>query len=171
MVVGRPAAVATSVATVATVAVLVLLAVAGCTSSQPDVAVTVPTGAVATGCFRLHEALPDTVGGRHRRSTSPASARTAAWGDTRSVVVLRCGVDRPPSLRDDSVLIDLGSPPGAHGGSKSVSWLLTERAHTRVFTSVGLSAYVEVAVPTSVARERATAPLVDLATVLRQTMH
>jgi len=44
-----------------------------------------------------------------------------------------------------------------------VEWFLTERPRAYVFTTVGRTAYVELRVPASTPRDRATAPLVDLA--------
>jgi hypothetical protein len=82
---------------------------------------------------------------------SPKSSLTAAWGDP--AVVLRCGVARPRSLRPTSELIKINN----------VSWFLHETHDVYVFTTYGRAAFVEVRVPTSVPREQATAPLVDLA--------
>ena len=67
--------------------------------------------------------------------------------------MLRCGVARPRSLRPTSELIEINS----------VRWFLQETHGAYVFTTYGRVAFVEVRVPTSVPRERATAPLVDLA--------
>ena len=44
-----------------------------------------------------------------------------------------------------------------------MQWFLTERRRAYVFTTVGRTAYVELRVPRSTPRARATAPLVDLA--------
>jgi Protein of unknown function (DUF3515). len=76
---------------------------------------------------------------------------TAAWGDP--AVVLRCGVAKPRTLRATSELIEINS----------VRWFLHETHEAYVFTTFGRVAFVEVSVPKSVPRERATAPLVDLA--------
>jgi hypothetical protein len=114
------------------------------------VAVDVPD-APGPGCARLHEALPDEVDGRDRRDTEPASRRTAAWGDPP--LLLRCGVPRPPGLTPTSEVLEVDG----------VEWFLTERSRAFVFTTVRRTPYVEVRVPGSTPRERATAPLVDLA--------
>ena len=119
-----------------------------CTSARPvDVAVPAAGGA---GCARLARALPDGLDGRDRRDTSPASVRTAAWGDPP--VVLRCGVPRPPGLTGSEVIVVDG-----------VGWVLAERPAAYVFTTSDLATYVQVRVPRSTPRTAATAPLVDLA--------
>jgi Protein of unknown function (DUF3515) len=76
---------------------------------------------------------------------------TAAWGDPP--VVLRCGVADPTGLTATSEIIEV----------EGVDWFLTEPASAYVFTTVGRRANIEVAVPRSVDRAAATAPLVDLA--------
>jgi len=82
---------------------------------------------------------------------TPKSSLTAAWGDP--AVVLRCGVGKPRGLRPTSELITIDN----------VAWFLDETHDAYVFTTYGRVAFVQVRVPTSVAREKATAPLVDLA--------
>ena len=119
--------------------------------------VDVPTGA-APGCSRLHRALPASVDGRSARSTSPSSARTAAWGSP--AVVLRCGVPRPRGLTPTSEVVEVNG----------VEWFLAEPAPPYVFTTVGRGTHVEVRVPRSVPRTAATAPLVDLARAVRQSL-
>ena len=130
-------------------------ALAGCTGS-PAVPVVVPGGRVA-GCGRLHHELPDSLDGRDRRDTEPASARTAAWGTPP--VVLRCGVPRPDGLSAGSELIEVDG----------VSWYLAEPSPPYVFTVVDRGTFVQVRVPRSVPRDRATAPLVDLADAVQET--
>jgi hypothetical protein len=110
-----------------------------------------PAARVAAFCGRLHDALPARLDGRPTARRSPKSALTAAWGDP--AVVLRCGVRQPQTLRATSELIEING----------VRWFLQETADNYVFTSYGRMAFVEVRVPKSVPRERATAPLVDLA--------
>jgi hypothetical protein len=110
-----------------------------------------PARKVVAFCSRLHDAVPPTVDGRSKVPASPASELTAAWGDP--AVVLRCGVAKPSSLRPTSELIEVNS----------VRWFLHETHDAYVFTTYGRVAFVEVSVPKSVPREKATAPLVDLA--------
>ena len=82
---------------------------------------------------------------------SPNSALTAAWGDP--AVVLRCGVGKPATLRPTSETIEING----------VRWFFHETQDAYVFTTYGRVAFVEVRIPKSVPREQATAPLVDLA--------
>ena len=117
-----------------------------------------PPGREPERCEELHHALPDDLDGRERRDTSPESTQTAAWGDPP--VVLRCGVGRPADLTSTSQVIEVDQ----------VDWFLDERPGAYVFTTVGRTAYVEVRVPRATPREQATAPLVDLADAVRETL-
>jgi Protein of unknown function (DUF3515) len=110
-----------------------------------------PARQVAVFCGRLHDALPSRLDGRKTTAVSPKSSLTAAWG--HPAVVLRCGVAKPRALHPTSELITIDN----------VAWFLDETDDAYVFTTYGRVAFVEVRVPTSVAREKATAPLVDLA--------
>jgi hypothetical protein len=102
--------------------------------------------------------VPPTVDGRAKVPASPASELTAAWGDP--AVVLRCGVAKPRSLRPTSELIEVNS----------VRWFLQETHNAYIFTTYGRVAFVEVRVPKSVPREKATASLVDLAPALKTSV-
>jgi hypothetical protein len=138
-----------------------VLVLGGCSAGQP-VAVQ-PPEAHGAGCHRLHDFLPGSVDGRDRRDTTPASVRTAAWGDP--AVVLRCGVVRPRGLVPTSELIEVNG----------VGWFLAEQSTSRsrppyVFTSTEHKTYVEVHVPGSVPRTQATAPLADLAAAIKRAM-
>jgi hypothetical protein len=95
--------------------------------------------------------LPSRVDGRRREKVTPSSPLTAGWGD--QPVVLRCGVPKPAKLTSTAELIDVDK----------VSWFLDETDDAYVFTTFGRVANVEVSVPSSVQREDATSPLVDLA--------
>ncbi|MDQ1625279.1 MAG: hypothetical protein QOJ49_777 [Actinomycetota bacterium] len=94
--------------------------------------------------------------GRHRRGTTPKSPLTAAWGDP--AVVLRCGVGAPPGLVATSEVLEIDG----------VEWFLADSAPGYRFSTVRRVAVVEVRVPASVPRAEATAPLTDLATVVRR---
>ena len=72
--------------------------------------------------------------------------------------MLRCGVPRPAGLAADSELIEVDG----------VSWYLAEPSPPYVFTAVGRGTFVQVRVPRAVPRDRATAPLVDLADAVRE---
>ena len=136
-------------------ALVAVLALAGCTAA-PAVRVD-PPGGPGTGCAALARALPDGLDGRDRRDVAPASRRTAAWGDP--AVVLRCGVARPPGLTGSEVV-----------EVERVAWVLAESGQAYVFTTTGPTTYVELRVPRSTPRERATAPLVDLAPAVRRSI-
>jgi len=110
-----------------------------------------PAGQVATVCGALHDALPRRLDGRPTTPVSPKSALTAAWGDP--AVVLRCGVGKPAELLPTSETIDVND----------VRWFFHDTKDAYIFTTYGRAAFVEVRVPKSVPREQATAPLVDLA--------
>jgi hypothetical protein len=72
------------------------VAVTGCDDHHGGVslAVPTPTGSVARDCATLIASLPDNLApGGHRRTTSPASPVTAAFGDPP--VTVRCGVPVP----------------------------------------------------------------------------
>jgi hypothetical protein len=131
---------------------MALLAACSGGSSGPLV-VDPPTPArqVATLCGALHDALPSRLDGRATTAVSPKSPLTAAWGDP--AVVLRCGVGKPRTLRPTSETIEING----------VQWFLHETKAAYIFTTYGREAFVEARVPMSVPRERATAPLVDLA--------
>jgi hypothetical protein len=134
--------------------VLVGAVVAGCTGgSSGPIPITPPSPAprVATVCGALHDALPRRLDGRLTTPVSPKSALTAAWGDP--AVALRCGVGKPATLRPTSQTIDING----------VRWFFHETTDAYVFTTYGRVAFVEVRIPKSVPREQATAPLVDLA--------
>jgi uncharacterized protein DUF3515 len=108
-----------------------------------------PSGAAAAACRALHDALPSQVGGLAGRPTTPASATTAAWGDTP--ILLRCGVGRPAGLEPTSELTTVDG----------VDWFPQQLTHGYRFTTVGRTAFVEVTVPDADGPE--VRALVDLA--------
>ena len=130
-----------------------MLSLAACGDGEPVDVGAAPTvsGPAAHACTELTRDLPEVVDGRHRRDTEPASDLVWAWGDPP--VVMRCGVPRPAESVPGAQLIEVND----------VDWTLDERPAGYVFTTYGRAAFVEVTVPKSVPRERATNPLVDLA--------
>jgi hypothetical protein len=94
------------------------------------------------------------VQGQDARPVEPADALAAAWGDPP--IVLRCGVERPARLRPSSPCLEVDG----------VGWFPQQAARGHLFTTVGRSAYVEVAVPE--AYQPAAEPLVDLADAIRR---
>jgi uncharacterized protein DUF3515 len=131
-----------------------VLALGGCASDEPAparISPPTPPSQAAPVCRTLRDALPQRLDGRPSVPVSPRSRYTAGWG--APPVVLRCGVGKPAGLRSTSEVIEVDG----------VEWFLVETDPAYVFTTVGRVAYVEARVPSSVAREDATAPLVDLA--------
>ena len=133
------------------------LALTGCGGGPAKVTPPVPGSApVARACAALAAALPDVLDGHQERSTEPDSELTAAWADP--AIVLRCGVTRPPELRPTSELYTIND----------IDWLPVETDHGWRFTTVGLIANVEVAVPSRY--QPAVNPLVDLARAITATV-
>ncbi len=113
-----------------------------------------PTGEAA--CAALDSALPSSILTAVRRKTEPESPLTAAWGDPP--ITLRCGVPKPESLAATSALITVDG----------VDWLPEERSAGYVFTTTGLVANVEVAVPDAYSPE--TGALTDIAPAIKQSV-
>ncbi|MFF2331107.1 MULTISPECIES: DUF3515 domain-containing protein [unclassified Streptomyces] len=135
-----------------------LLAAAGCTSTDAASSITVPTPSpeAAAYCRALHKELPKTVAGLDRGDTG--SELTASWGD--GAIVLRCGVARPAKMDD----------PMAKGTeANGVNWLLEqpEGAGPR-FTTTYRKAYVEVSLSTAYAHD--ASPLAAFGAPVRKTV-
>ncbi|MEU6404443.1 DUF3515 domain-containing protein [Streptomyces sp. NPDC046985] len=148
-------------------ALAALLAVAGCSSSDDGAAAAVPRpdAAVAKLCRNLDAKLPRTVDGQRRSDPRPASALTAGWGSP--VIILRCGVPRPPKMIDPKVAE--GSDPDAVAGAvNGVDWLMERQGGGGYrFTTANREAYVEVSVPA--VRDSATV-LVALAPAVQKAI-
>ena len=95
----------------------------------------------AQACTTLAAALPDTLAGLSRRLTTPASPRTAAWGNP--AVVMRCGVAAPPASADLPVQVG----PVAWRGERLDSGAAVAISADRVVA-------VEVSVPPEVPADR-----------------
>ncbi|MFF8915685.1 DUF3515 domain-containing protein [Streptomyces sp. NPDC015032] len=137
-----------------------LLAAAGCSSTDAAVPVTVPTpsGEAAPYCRALHKELPKTVAGLDRGDTGPKSELTAQWGD--GAIVLRCGVPRPAKMDD----------PMAKGAEMDgVNWLVEqpEGAGPR-FTTTYRKAYIEVSLSTAYAHD--ASPLAAFGPAITKTV-
>lgn len=133
------------------------LALAGCGGGPAKVPPPVPGSApAAQACAALAGKLPDVLDGHGSRATEPDSELTAAWDDP--AIVLRCGVATPAELRPTSQLYTIND----------VDWLAVETDRGWRFTTVGLVANVEVAVPSRY--EPAVNPLVDLASAIATTV-
>lgn len=111
-----------------------VVVLAGCSR---DVAVTPPAASATTAqvCAALAAALPATVAGAERRTVTPATGTTAAWGDPP--VVLRCGVPRPAAFLPTSLVTTVDD----------VEWFGEALTAGMLFTATGRTAYVEVAIP------------------------
>ena len=138
-----------------TVGIVSLVALAGC--SRP-VAITAPEpkdASVAAICAQLNAALPQFLADQARRATTPEVPTTAAWGD--EPIVLRCGVSAPPGLTAISQVVDVNN----------VRWLPEQLTGGYLFTTVGRTAFVEVAVPAAYAPEASV--LTELAAPIAAT--
>ncbi|MCX4844916.1 DUF3515 domain-containing protein [Streptomyces sp. NBC_00893] len=137
-----------------------LLAAAGCSSTDAAVSITVPTPSpeAAAYCRALHKELPRTVAGLDRGDAEPKSELTAEWGDGE--IVLRCGVPRPAKMND----------PMAKGTeANGVNWLLeqSDDAGPR-FTTTYRKAYVEVKLSAAYAHD--ASPLAAFAPAVSKTV-
>ncbi|WPW31653.1 DUF3515 domain-containing protein [Streptomyces atratus] len=137
-----------------------LLAAAGCSSTDATASITVPTPSpeAAAYCRALHKELPKTVAGLDRGDTGTKSELTAEWGD--GAIVLRCGVPRPAKMDD----------PMAKGiEADGVNWLLEQPADAGPrFTTTYRKAYVEVSLSTAYAHD--ASPLAAFAPAIRKTV-
>lgn len=95
------------------------------------------SAAADAACPGLLGGLPLTLGGSPARPVRSAAPYAAAWGEPP--IVLRCGVPRPATLREDSSLF----------GLNGVAWLSEPGPDATVWTAVDRSVYVEVSVPTA----------------------
>jgi hypothetical protein len=118
-------------------ALLVVLILAACGGKQAAVRVTLPSPGSAAVCAKLGAALPQTLDGRKRRSTTPASGLVAAWGSP--AIVLRCGVPVVPTDAGDHITVD------------GVGWLTQGPLNgTVVWTTTDRTTGIELSVPASV---------------------
>lgn len=140
-------------------AAALLVAAAGCSSSDASASVAVPSppAAEAALCRALDRALPQSVAGQERQDPEPASELTAGWGD--AAIVLRCGVPRPERMSD----------PQAQGVEvNGVNWLLEERDDGPRFTTTYRKTYVEVTLGKQYLHD--ASPLTDLAGPVEKTV-
>ncbi|MGW1540984.1 DUF3515 domain-containing protein [Streptomyces sp. NPDC002309] len=143
-----------------------LIAVVGCSSADDgaSVAVPSPSPAVTKLCQNLDKALPHTVDGLGRNDPEPGSVLTAGWGSP--VIILRCGVVRPPKMIDPKVA-EGGDPDAVAGGVNGVDWLQEAADGGYRFTSANRTAYVEVSVPEG---QDSAGVLVDLAPAVKSAI-
>ncbi|MFJ4469381.1 DUF3515 domain-containing protein [Streptomyces sp. NPDC089424] len=143
-----------------------LITVVGCSSADDSagVAVPSPSPAVTKLCQNLDKALPRKVDGLSRNDPEPRSVLTAGWGSP--VIILRCGVVRPPKMVDPKVA-EGGDPDAVAGGVNGVDWLQEKSAGGYRFTSANRTAYVEVSVPEG---QDSAGVLVDLAPAVKSAI-
>ncbi|MFB8777083.1 DUF3515 domain-containing protein [Streptomyces broussonetiae] len=140
-------------------ALALLIAVAGCSSSDDSAATAVPSpdAEVTELCQNLDKALPREVAGVERRDPEPRSALTAGWGNP--AIILRCGVVRPPEMTD---------PKAVAGGVNGVDWLQQAAGDGAFrFTTANRRAYVEVTVPEG---RDSSGALIDLADAVKKAI-
>ncbi|MFF7179021.1 DUF3515 family protein [Streptomyces sp. NPDC008121] len=144
----------------AAAAAVLLLSVAGCSSTDAKASAPIPRPPAeeAAFCQALAKELPDTVAGLERNDPEPGSELTAGWGD--AAIVLRCGVPRPEKMND----------PQAQGvDAEGVTWLFERREGDGPrFTTTYRKAYVEVSLDARYAHD--VGPLADLAASIEKTV-
>src|SRR5690606_4308595 len=119
----------------------------------PVVSVPVAPEAHLPDCARIVLALPDSLDGQPRHTTS--SQATRAWGEPLDAVTLRCGVPVPaPTTATCTTADDLQG--------HAVDWVSVEDETGWTFTTYGRHPAVEVFVPASVVAERSTSFLLEL---------
>lgn len=130
-----------------------LLVLGGCAR---DVSVTPPPASTSAAgvCTALASALPASVAGTQRRTVTPATTTTAAWGDPP--IVLRCGVARPGAFLPTSLVTTVDG----------VEWFAERLTAGTLFTATGRTVYVEVAIPSAY---EPAAVLTDLAGAITST--
>ncbi|MGW4608881.1 DUF3515 domain-containing protein [Streptomyces sp. NPDC004532] len=142
-------------------ALALLIATAGCSSSDDTSSATVPSPntKVTKLCRNLDKVLPRKVDGLDRNDPQPRSALTAGWGSP--AIILRCGVARPAEMDD----------PEADGlEADGVGWLLQKLDDGSFrFTTTLRAVYVEVSLPKAHTGD-GVAPLVDLAPAVKKAI-
>jgi hypothetical protein len=135
------------------------LLLAGCGSGTVDVDAPRLSGADASVCRSLIEALPSHVADQERRRSDAGSGYAAAWGDP--AIVLTCGVPTPKGL----------DPFSACTVADGVGWYLPQSQGTNEavdMTTVGRAVDVRVQIPADYFPPAAT--MVDLAPALKKTV-
>jgi len=105
------------------------------------------TGAATARCKALQALLPQTLpGGQQRRTTTPASTNTAAWGDP--AITLRCGVTEPDVI---NVLSKEYDPTSVQSTVvDGVCWIIEPNADgSAALTAIKQATYVEMDVPSA----------------------
>ena len=123
-------------------AALGVLLLVGCSPGPAPVAVPSPAPEVASACADLVKALPDKVLDAERRTTTPESPLTTAYGDPP--IEVTCGVAAPAGMAEaQSQCFEVNG----------VGWFAKQAGNGVIFTTIGRALYVEVAVPSKYAPE------------------
>ncbi|WP_345621367.1 DUF3515 domain-containing protein [Streptomyces ziwulingensis] len=143
-----------------------LIAATGCSSDDaPSAALPSPEAKTAGLCRDLDKVLPSKVDGAGRTDPEPASALTAGWGNP--LIILRCGVQRPPKMTDPKVAEGADADAVA-GGVNGVDWLMERQDDGSYrFTCANRLAYVEVTVD---AGRDSSSVLIDLAPAVKKAI-
>lgn len=131
--------------------VATLAALSGCAHA---VAAQVAPNATDPVCASVVLAMPDSLGdGLPQRDTTAQA--TTAWGEPTDPIVLRCGVEPLGPTTEHCETVETPGGP-------SIDWVVVENDdNSWTFTTYGRQPAVELHVPATVARERATS-FVDL---------
>ncbi|TDD45254.1 DUF3515 domain-containing protein [Kribbella antibiotica] len=123
-------------------AALGLLLLAGCSPGATPVPVPSPAPEVAAACEPLIKALPAKVLDAERRETEPVSPLTAAYGDPP--IEVTCGVSPPAGMvQAQSQCFEVNG----------VGWFAKEVSNGVIFTTIGRTLYLELAVPSKYSPE------------------
>ena len=127
--------------------VLIGLLLAACQGSTVSVDAYPTTKGSAVDCKGLLSDLPPSVAHQPRRTVEDRLA--GAWGDPP--IVLRCGVEKPASLKPTSQCHEVNG----------VGWLAERESDGWLFTTIGRKLYVSLEVPSDY--EPAADALADVA--------
>lgn len=123
-------------------AALGVIVLAGCSPGATPVPVPSPAPEVAAACTQLVQALPAKVLDQKRRKTTPESPLTTAYGDPP--IEITCGVAPPAGMAEaQSQCFEVNG----------VGWFAKQVQNGYIFTTIGRSLYVEVAVPSKYSPE------------------
>jgi hypothetical protein len=127
--------------------VLTCLLLGACQGSTVDVDAYPTTKGSSVDCKGLLSDLPPSVAAQPRRMVEDQLA--GAWGDPP--IVLRCGVEKPASLKPTSQCHEVNG----------VGWLAERESDGWLFTTIGRKLYVSLEVPSDY--EPAADALADVA--------
>ncbi|MFB6724450.1 DUF3515 domain-containing protein [Kribbella sp. NPDC056345] len=136
-------------------AALGLLLLAGCSPGPTPVPVPSPAPEVAAACEPLIKAFPAKVLDAERRKAEPPSPLTTAYGDPP--IEVTCGVAAPAGMAEaQSQCFEVNG----------VGWFAKEVTNGVIFTTIGRTLYLEIAVPSKYHPEANA--LTDVSDVIKQ---